>query len=89
MLLCDYVEGDPLTELWRRAGLVGKVVLASRTARFVARLYRAGVSHIDMNATNYLGIPDGEIHPVAFSDAVVRSPLGAGAADSSRSRRRP
>lgn len=81
VLWCDYVEGEPLTELWQRVGVWGKVVLALRTARAVARLHRGGVAHVDMQAPNYVGDERGEIKAIDFGDAVVRHPVRAAVAD--------
>jgi hypothetical protein len=81
VLWCDYVEGEPLKELWQRAGVWGKVVVAVRAARAVARLHRGGVAHVDMQAPNYVADERGEIHAIDFGDAVVRHPIGAAVVD--------
>ncbi len=84
VLWCDYVDGEPLTELWQRAGLLRKFVLGWRTWRAVARLHREGVAHVDMQAPNYLGDEQGEIEPVDFGDAVLSTRRRAATADTRR-----
>jgi hypothetical protein len=81
ILWYDYVEGEPLSELWRRPGFFRKLRLAVHTTRAVRRLHRQGVSHVDTQAPNYIGNGHGTIHPIDFGDAVVHRPFAAAAVD--------
>lgn len=84
MLWYDYIEGELLSELWRRAGFFGKLRLAVRATRAVSRLHRQGVAHVDSQAPNYIGDRHGTIHPIDFGDAAVHPPLMAAAVDARR-----